>query len=154
MRDLTRQRTVLVRDKATVANRVQKVLEDANVKLASVASDPLGVSGRAMIRGLISGELDPDRLANEARAQLRKKIPQLREALSGRVTEHHRFLLKMLMNQVEYLEQQIEQFDDRIALAMAPLAATAARLRTIPGISARASEVIVAEIGTDMSRFA
>jgi transposase len=154
LRDLTRQRTVLVREKATVANRIQKVLEDANIKLASVASDPLGVSGRAMIRGLISGELDPDRLANEARAQLRKKIPQLREALHGRVTEHHRFLLKMLMDQVEYLERQIDQFADRIATAMAPLAAVAQRLRTIPGISARAAEVIVAEIGTDMGRFA
>jgi transposase len=154
LRDLTRQRTVLVREKATVANRVQKVLEDANIKLASVASDPLGVSGRAMIRGLIAGQLDPDALAEEARAQLRKKIPRLREALHGRVTEHHRFLLKMLMGQIEHLEGQIEQFDLRIAVAMAPLAAVAQRLRTIPGVSVRAAEVIVAEIGTDMGRFA
>jgi hypothetical protein len=101
LRDLTRQRTTLVREKTTVANRVQKVLEDANIKLAGVASDPLGVSGRAMIRGLIAGERDPATLAQRARARLRKRIPQLREALDGRVTEHHRFLLKMLMEQIE-----------------------------------------------------
>jgi transposase len=153
LRDLTRQRTILVREKATVANRVQKVLEDANIKLGSVASDPLGVSGRAIIRGLIAGELDPATLAERARARLRKKIPQLREALHGRVTEHHRFLLKMLMDQIEHLERQIEQFDSRIATAMAPMDQVARRLETIPGISGRAAEVIVAEIGTDMGQF-
>ena len=153
LRDLTRQRTILVREKAALANRVQKVLEDANIKLASVASDPLGVSGRAMIRGLIAGEVNPARLAQRARARLRKKIPQLREALDGRVTEHHRFLLKMLMEQIEHLERQIEQFDSRIATAMAPLAAVAKRLETVPGLGTRAAEGIVAEIGTDMGRF-
>jgi transposase len=153
LRDLTRQRTVLVRQKATVANRVQKVLEDANIKLASVASDPLGVSGRAMIRALIEGQTDPAALADKARAQLRKKIPQLREALHGRVTEHHRFLLESLMDQVDYLEGQIARFDGRIAVEMEPLAEAAERLQTIPGVSARAAEVIVAEIGTDMGRF-
>jgi transposase len=153
LRDLTRQRTQLVREKAAVANRVQKVLEDANIKLASVATDPLGVSGRAMIRGLIAGQDDPETLAEMARARLRAKIPESRQALQGRVTEHHRFLLRMLMEQIEHLEGQIERFDQRIAEAMAPLAATADRLRTIPGISATSAEVIVAEIGTDMGRF-
>ena len=153
LRDLTRQRTILVREKATVANRIQKVLEDANIKLASVASDPLGVSGRAMIRGLIAGELDPASLAQRARARLRKRIPELREALHGRVTEHHRFLLKMLMDQIEHLERQIERFDSRIATAMAPLEQVARRLETIPGIGTRGAENIVAEIGTDMGRF-
>ena len=153
LRDLTRQRTILVREKATVANRIQKVLEDANIKLASVASDPLGVSGRAMIRGLIAGELDPATLAQRARARLRKRIPQLREALQGRVTEHHRFLLEMLMDQIEHLERQIERFDSRIATAMAPLERVARRLETVPGIGARGAEMIVAEIGTDMGRF-
>jgi transposase len=153
LRDLTRQRTILVREKATVVNRIQKVLEDANIKLASVASDPLGVSGRAMIRGLIAGERDPASLAQRARARLRKRIPELREALHGRVTEHHRFLLEMLMDQVEHLEGQIERFDSRIATAMAPLEQVARRLETIPGIGARGAENIVAEIGTDMGRF-
>jgi transposase len=153
LRDLTRQRTVLVREKATVANRIQKVLEDANIKLGSVASDPLGVSGRAILRGLIEGERDPATLAERARARLRKKIPALREALRGRVTEHHRFLLKMLLDQIGYLEGQIAQFDARIAQAMVPLDRVARRLETIPGISGRAAEVIVAEIGTDMGRF-
>jgi transposase len=153
LRDLTRQRTQLVREKATAANRVQKVLEDANIKLASVASDPLGVSGRAMIRGLIDGCDDAATLAERARARLRAKLPQLRQALHGRVTEHHRFLLRTLMDQVEYLEALIERFDGRIAEAMAPFARAAERLRTIPGVGATAAEVIVAEIGTDMGQF-
>jgi transposase len=153
LRDLTRQRTQLVRERATVANRVQKVLEDANIKLASVASDPLGVSGRAMIRALIAGQEDPDALAELARMRLRAKLPQLREALLGRVTDHHRFLLRMLLDQVEHTEGLIARFDERIAAATAPLAATAERLRTIPGVGRQAAEVIVAEIGTDMGRF-
>jgi transposase len=153
LRDLTRQRTQLVRERATVANRVQKVLEDANIKLASVASDPLGVSGRAMIRAMIAGRDDPGELAELARKRLRGKIPELRQALHGRVTDHHRFLLRALMDQVGHLEGLIEQFDLRIAEQMAPFSQAAARLRTIPGVGASAAEVIVAEIGTDMSRF-
>jgi transposase len=153
LRDLTRQRTQLVRERATVANRVQKVLEDANIKLASVASDPLGVSGRAMIRAMIAGQDDPGELAELARKRLRGKIPELRQALHGRVTDHHRFLLRALMDQVGHLEGLIEQFDLRIAEQMAPFSQAAARLRTIPGVGASAAEVIVAEIGTDMSRF-
>src|SRR5947209_10110122 len=113
LRDLTRQRTQLVREKAAVANRVQKVLEDANIKLASVASDPLGASGRAMIRAMIAGRDDPGELAELARKRLRGKIPELRQALHGRVTDHHRFLLRALMDQVGHLEGLIEQFDLR-----------------------------------------
>jgi transposase len=153
MRDLTRQRTQLVRERATVANRVQKVLEDANIKLASVASDPLGVSGRAMIRARIAGEEDPDALAELARMRLRAKLPQLREALLGHVTEHHRFLLRALMDQLEHLEGLIARFDERIAEAMGPFAEAEARLRTIPGVGRQAAEVIVAEIGTDLGQF-
>ena len=153
LRDLTRQRTLLVRERATVANRIQKVLEVANIKLASVASDPLGVSGRAMIRGLIAGERDPVVLAELSRKALRRKIPQLREALHGRVTDHHRFLLRMLMGQVEYLEAQVAEFDHRIGEMTTPFAEAEARLRTIPGVGAQAAEVIVAETGADMSRF-
>jgi transposase len=152
LRDLTRQRTGLVRDRATAANRVQKVLEAANIKLASVATDVLGVSGRAMIARLIAGESDPDRLAAEARGSLRKKAEPLRRALAGRVTDHHRFQLGLLMDQVRQLEGLIERLDGRIAEVLGPLAAAAARLATIPGVGARAAEVIVAEIGADMTR--
>jgi transposase len=153
LRDLTRQRTLLVRERATLANRVQKVLEDANIKLASVASDALGVSGRAMIGALIAGQEDPDALAELARMRLRAKLPQLREALLGRVTDHHRFLLRMLMDQLEHTEGLIARFDERIAEAMRPFAEAEARLRTIPGVGRQAAEVIVAEMGTDMGQF-
>jgi transposase len=153
LRDLTRQRTQLVRERAAVVNRVQKVLEVANIKLASVASDSLGISGRAMIRAMIAGQDDANQLAELARKRLRSKLPQLKLALSGRVTDHHRFLLRMLMNQIEHLEAMIEEFQVRIAAQMAPFDQAATRIRTIPGIAASAAEVIVAEIGTEMSRF-
>jgi transposase len=153
LRDLTRQRTQLTRDRATVVNRLQKVLEDANIKLASVASDPLGVSGRAMIRAMIAGEESPDALAELARARLRSKIPQLKGAMHGRVTDHHRFLLRTLLNQIDSLEAMIAQYDDQIGLVMVPFAEAARRLRTTPGIGQASAEIIVAEIGTDMSRF-
>jgi transposase len=153
LRDLTRQRTQLVREKAAAVNRIQKVLEGANIKLASVATDPMGVSGRAMLRAMIAGEEDPAALADRARGRLRGKLPELRAALRGAVTDHHRFLLRALLGQVEWLEDLIAQFADRIGVAMAPFAQAAARVRTIPGVGAAAAEVIVAEIGTDMSRF-
>ena len=153
LRDLTRQRTQIVRDRATVANRIQKVLEDANIKLSSVASDVLGVSGRAMIRAIIDGQDDPDELAGMAKRRLRGKIPELKQALHGRVTEHHRFLLRALLEQIEFLEGLIAQFDARIEEAMAPLAEAAGRLRAIPGVGEQAAEVIMAEVGPDMTPF-
>jgi transposase len=153
LRDLTRQRSQLVGERASVSNRIQKVLEDANIKLASVASDVLGVSGRAMIAALIGGETEPDRLADLARRRLRGKIPQLRQALKGRVTEHHRFLLGTLMDHVRHLDDLIERLDQRIEQAMSPFAQAVERLVTIPGVNRRAAEVIVAEIGTDMTKF-
>ena len=118
LRDLTRQRAQLVADRAGVANRVQKVLEAANIKLSSVATDVLGVSGRAMIAGLIAGESDPSRLAGEARGSLRKKAIPLRRALEGRVTEHHRFQLGLLMDQLGQLEGLIARLDARIIEVM------------------------------------
>ena len=154
LRDLTRQRTILTRERATVINRVQKVLEDANVKLAGVASDCLGVSGRAMIEAIIRGEDDPERLADMARKRLRNKIPELRQAMQGRVTDHHRFQLKMLLRQLDQDAALIAEYDERIEKAMVPFEAAAARLETIPGISRKSAEVIVVEIGTDMGRFA
>jgi len=137
-----------------VANRVQKTLEGANIKLASVASDVLGVSGRLMIQALIDGNRTPEQMAAMARRKLREKIPQLCEALSGKVTDHHRFMLRQLMQQVHHLEQQIQTFDERIEEVMRPFEKTAvAMLDQMPGVDVRAAENIVAEIGTDMSRF-
>jgi transposase len=153
LRDLTRQRTQLIRERAGVSNRVEKVLEDANIKLASVATEVLGKSGRAMIHALIGGETDADRMADMAQRRLRAKIPQLKRALRGQVTEHHRYQLKCLMLHVAYLEGLIEQFDERVASAMAPYAPHLERLVTIPGVNRQAAEAIVAEVGVDMSRF-
>jgi transposase len=153
LRDLTRQRARLVGDKAATANRIQKVLEDANIKLGDVAADVLGVSGRAMIAGLIRGESDPTRLAEEARGSLKRKVIPLRRALEGRVTEHHRSLLGMLMDQLRGLEALIERYSARIEAAMRPFAEAEARLMTIPGVGRQAAEVIVAEVGADMAKF-
>ena len=153
LRDLTRQRTQLIRHRATMANRLQKVLEDANIKLASVATDILGVSGRAMIRALIAGEQDPARLADLARRRLRAKTDLLVLALTGQVTDLHRFQLRSLMEQVERLDGGIEQLDGRILEATTPFEAELARLMTIPGLSRPAVEVILAEIGADMTVF-
>ena len=153
LRDLTRQRTQLIRDRAAVANRIQKVLEDANIKLGDVASDVLGVSGRAMIQALIAGVEDADHLAQLAKRRLRAKIPALKQALHGRVTEHHRFLLRGLLDQIMFLEGLIARFNARIEQAMAPFTTTAERLRGIPGVGQQVGEVIVAELGTDMAQF-
>jgi transposase len=153
LRDLTRQRAELIRDRTAVANRIQKVLEDANIKLGDVASDVLGVSGRAMIRAIIDGQDDPERLAELARRSLRGKIPELKRALLGRVTEHHRFLLRALMDQIESLEGLVARYEARIDEAMKPYSAAAERLRGIPGVGERAAEVIVAELGPDLAAF-
>jgi transposase len=153
LRDLTRQRAQLVADKAAVANRVQKVLESANVKLGSVATDVLGVSGRAMIARLIQGEADPAKLADEARGSLKKKVIPLRRALEGRVTEHHRFLPRAAMDQLRGLEDLIARYAARIEEAMRPFEEAGRRLGTIPGVGPRAAEVIVAEVGADMARY-
>ena len=155
LRDLTRQRAQLIRQKAQVANRIQKTLEDANIKLASVASDVLGVSGRAMLRAIVAGEKDPIVLAEMARRQLREKIPQLQEALFGEIQEHHRFLLGMLLEQVEFLERQIGRLTTRIDEVLPPPFEEAIqRLETIPGIDRKAAQNIVAEMGADLKPFA
>jgi transposase len=155
LRDLTRQRVQLVRQKVQVANRIQKTLEDANIKLASVASDVLGASGRDMLRAMVSGERDPVVLADLARQRLRAKIPQLQEALFGEIEGHHRFLLGMLLEQVEFLEKQVERLTARIAEVLPPpFVAAVERLQTIPGIDRRAAEGIVAEVGADLRAFA
>jgi transposase len=153
LRDLTRERTQLIRHRAALANRIQKVLEDADIKLASVVTDVLGKTGRAILRALVAGVDDPVKLAELACGLLRKKRPQLREALRGSVTDHHRFQLRSLLDRVRQAEDMIERYSLRLGEVGAPFAAAAARLATIPGVSAKAAEVILAEVGDDMTRF-
>jgi transposase len=153
LRDLTRQRSQLVGERTRAANRIQKVLEDANIKLASVASDVLGMSGRAMLLALIGGETDPEKLAELSKGRLREKLPQLRQALRGRVTEHHRFLLRLLLQQVSFLEGQQEQLEGRITEVLGPFEEKVQRLIEVPGISRTVAEVILAEVGTDLQTF-
>jgi len=153
LRDLTRHRAQLVAEQTRVANRIHKTLEDANVKLGSVASDILGKSGRDMIASIIRGEEDPRQMAELARARLRAKIPQLQIALEGRVTEHHRFMLKMLMEHLEMLEALIGQLNQRIEEKMLPFSRAIQRLCTIPGVDRRTAQNVLAEVGTDMTPF-
>jgi transposase len=154
LRELTRQRRQLIQAKATIANRIQKVLEDANIKLGSVASDVLGVSGRAMLEAIVAGQEDPEVLAELARRRLRAKIPELRLALEGRVSDHHRFLLRLLLDDLKHHETLIGRLTERVGEVMpAPFVEAVQRLTTIPGIDERAAENILAEIGTDMEQF-
>lgn len=186
LRELTRYRTTLVRERAAVVNRLQKTLEGANIKLGDVASDVLGVSGRAMLERLIAGETDPAVLADEARRLLRAKRPALEAALRGSVGPHQRFLLRQQLTHIDHLDGQMAEVNAEIACRLQasprgldephephepppplpPTEATAtagapvrtseeavARLDTIPGVGRRVAEVLVAEIGTDMTRF-
>jgi transposase len=156
LRDLTRHRAQLVAEHTRVANRIHKLLEDANIKLGSVASDVLGKSGRAMLQALLHGEQDLEKMADLARGTLRRKIPQLRLALEGHFTEHHRYLLERLLSHVTELDDQIEEVSRRIATRLAELlpAEDYRRLDGIPGLNRRAIENVLAEIGPDMSVFA
>jgi transposase len=196
LRDLTRQRTTLVRERAAVVQRLQKVLEWANLKLAAVASDVSGQSGRAMLEQIVAGEADPALLAELARGRLRAKRAALEQALTGRVRDHHRFLIAGHLTHLDFLDEQIARFEAQIAslieativapppsaepvapapvapaadlaahaLADAPPSGAAALplswaaavevLDTIPGVARTTAEVLVAEIGTDMRRFA
>jgi transposase len=153
LRDLTRQRTQLIGERAAAANRVQKVLEDANIKLAGVATDVLGVSGWDMLEALIAGQEDPAKLADLARKRLREKIPQLQLALQGRVTEHHRFLLRLHLDHITQLEELIGRLGARIEEALVPFAEAVQKLQTIPGVSQRTAETVVAEIGPQAATF-
>jgi transposase len=153
LRDLTRYRKILIQDRTREANRLHKVLEDAGIKLATVATDILGVSGRAMLQALVSGTTDPDLLADLARGTLRKKLPALRHALAGRFRAHHAFLVSQHLAHLDYLDEAVVALSTRIEEALAPFAADLARLDTIPGIAQRTAEVLVAEIGVDMRQF-
>ena len=153
LRDLCRMRTTLVRERVQVGNRLRKVLEDANIKLDSVASDTLGVSGRLMIDALIAGEQDPAKLAGLARGRMKKKRPELERALEGMVTTHHRFLLRELKHSLEHLDDKVQRFEAEIARHMPPLEWAAGVLMTIPGIDRTAACALIGEVGADMSRF-
>ena len=153
LRQLTRTRKQLVREVSQHTNRIQKVLEDTNIKVGDVVSDILGTTGRAILRKLIAGVTDPESLADEARGALKRKRQQLTEALHGRVTEHHRFLLRLHLDTLESLEQRIAQIDERLAGTLHPFSEAVERLQTIPGVSTITAHVIAAEIGLDMTRF-
>lgn len=153
LRDLTRHRAKLVEEKTAVVNRVHKTLEDANIKLGAVASDILGVSGRAMLEALVAGEENPQTMAELARRRMRGKIPQLKLALEGHLTVHHRFLLKMLLEHIDSLERFVQQLDQRIEELLRPFAEELRRLMTIPGVSQTTAQSLLAEIGTDMGQF-
>jgi len=154
LRDLTRHRTQLVEEKGRTINRLHKILEDANIKLASVASDILGVSGRAMLQALIDGRQDPQQLADLAQRQLRGKIPELEKALQGHVTEHHRFMLQLLWKQLAQQEELLAELDTRIREHTRPFAEQIERLDAVPGVDRRVIEVWLAEVGADMRPFA
>jgi transposase len=178
VRDLTRYRTKLVQERVREVNRLQGVLERANIKLASVASDIMGVSGRAMLEALIAGKADPATMANLAKRRMRAKLPLLEQALTGVVRDHHRQLLALQLAHIDFLDEQIAALNTTIETALralgadeqpspppvpgapalaesAPLTFTRAveLLDTIPGIDQRGAEVIVTEIGIDMARF-
>jgi transposase len=146
LRDLTRYRKSLVWERGREANRLQKLLEDANIKLASVASSPLGVSGKAMLRALCEGGSDPQALADLAKGKLRAKLPALRAALEGRFREHHALLVSHLLAHIEYLDETVAQLTAEIEERMRPFERQRELLCTIPGVAARAAEVIVAEL--------
>jgi transposase len=153
LRDLTRYRKALIQERTREAQRLQKVLEDAGIKLGTVASDVLGVSGRAMLDGLVAGTHDPAVLAELAKGRLRAKLPALREALEGRFRAHHALLLGELLAHLDYLDEAIERLSNQVARVVAPFSPLLALLITIPGVSQRTAEVILAEIGTDMGQF-
>jgi len=153
LRDLTRYRKSLIQERTRAANRLHKVLQDAGVKLASVASDVLGVSGRAMLEALVQGTTDPDVLADLACGRLRAKLPALRTALAGRFRPHHAFLVGQLLSHLDYLEDASDTVSAKIAETLGPFTEAIARLDTIPGVNRRTAEVIVAEIWVNMQQF-
>jgi transposase len=153
LRTLLRTRKQLVREKSSHILRVQKTLEDANIKLDSVITDVMGMSGRAMIEALIAGESNPAKLANLANYRLKVSQEKLREALRGRVTKHHRFLLRLHLNQIDALGASITTIDQQVQADIAPFRVAVEHVTSIPGVSDIGAQVIVSEIGTDMSRF-
>jgi transposase len=153
LRDLTRTRATIVRDRAREIQRIEKVLEDAGIKLSSVASDLTGVSGRAMLDALVAGERDPHVLAGLAKARLRAKTPELVEALTGRFREHHAFMVKLHLTQLDHDTEAIDELTNRIEVVIEPFRALRDALTTIPGFSTRVADVVIAETGGNMAVF-
>jgi transposase len=153
LRDLTRARTAITRDRARQVQRIEKILEDAGIKLSSVATDIMGVSGRAMLQALIDGRDDPAVMADLAKRRMRSKIPALTEALTGRFTPHHGFLIGMHLNLIDEYANSLAELDARIEETMKPFRAARELLVSIPGISTTVAEVFIAETGADMSVF-
>jgi transposase len=153
LRDLTRTRKQLVREIAQHTLRIQKTLETANIKLTAVLADITGVSGRAILHALVAGERQPERLADLANERVKASRADLLAALHGRVTAHHRFMLKLHLTQIEALETAVREVEARLGEALAPFRAAVDRLITMPGVSETVARVIVAEIGFDMTRF-
>ncbi len=153
LRDLTRTRTTLTDERSAVVNRVQKVREDADIKLAGVATDVMGVSGRAILAALLAGTADPAALAALAVGKLRTKRAERERALDGRMRAHHRVLVAMHLGHIDVLDEQIAELDRRIAEATRPVAEVIARLDTIPGVDVRTAQVLVAEVGVAVAQF-
>ena len=153
LRELVRYRTSLVQERTAAANRLQKVLEGANVKLASVASNILGRSGREMLQALVAGETNTAVLAELARGKLREKRPTLERALAGRFGPHQRFLVAEVLSHIDFLDETIERVSAEIGERERPFEAVLDRLDTIPGVGRRTAEIIVAEVGPDVRRF-
>jgi transposase len=153
LRELTRYRTALVRERASEANRLQKTLEGANIKLGDVATNVLGRSAREMLEGLVAGRADPATLAQFARGRMREKIPQLERALAGHFAAHQRFMVAQQLAHIDYLDDAIQHVSAEVAQRLAPFEPILERLDGIPGVGRRTAEILLAEIGTDMSRF-
>ncbi|WP_277988380.1 IS110 family transposase [Nocardioides sp. S5] len=153
LRDLTRYRVDLIEARTAEKSRVEKLPEDACIKLSVVATDIFGVSGREMMAALIAGERDPAVLAEMARTAMRRKIPALREAFTGHFDEHHRFLLEQMLSRIDGLDADIARVEEKIETLIAPFAQAAERLDEIPGVGPISAAIILAEVGTDMSRF-
>jgi len=153
LRQLTRYRKAQIKERQREANRLHKALEDTGIKLDCVATDILGVSGRAMLDALVRGTTDPEVLADLARGRLRKKLPALREALEGRFDSLHALLIGSILAHLDFLDEQIERLSDAIEEQLRPFAPAVELLRSIPGVERRTAQVIIAEIGTDMSVF-
>jgi transposase len=153
LRDLTRYRKALIQDRTREVNRLHKILEDAGIKLATVATDIIGVSGRTMLEALVGGTTDPGVLAELARGKLRAKLPALRQALAGRFRTHHGLLVSQLLAHLDYLDESIETLSRDVERVIAPFGEIVNRLDTIPGINRRAAEVLIAELGVDMTVF-
>ncbi|MHB8370850.1 MAG: IS110 family RNA-guided transposase [Leptospirales bacterium] len=153
LRDLTRHRKILIQERSREANRLHKALQDSGIKLSSVATNILGVSGRAMIDALVEGKADPTALSELAKGKLKKKLPALQKALTGRFRSRHAFLVSRILAHLDYLEDEIEAFSQKIEEEIHPFDEAVALLDTIPGVNRRTAEVLIAEIGPDMTRF-